>query len=317
MPSGAQELLSQADRAFDSGSRPVALETYALAAAAAKGADQGARFREAAAMVAAVHALEKQLPDARAWLQQASQGADATEPLAWTRLLLAQGLVAHAQDETELAVERLETLFAFAKDQGLHARSLQAASLAAWVAPDAERRLAWSHRAVQAARGAGKPRWEAAALAALAWTFEEQGDAEAALEAFRSSRTLYRETGSPRERLKADWSLAHGLRLAGHAARARGLQELVLEAAKAFQSRGWSPNDSEWVARSHEELAILDEAAGRFDSALRHLAAAHRAYMLAEADSLAPARLDEVARLTARIRARQTGRVGSESDETP
>ncbi len=285
------------------------MELYRLAAAAAQADSDDERFRESAAMVAALHALQGQTGEAQPWLSQAGSGVDASQKDAWSRLLLAQGLLARARGENGLALQRFDELYAFSSDQRRFDRAMQAASLATLVAVGRER-LQWSERAVDAARNSGEPRWEAAARGAQAWTLEGEGDFAAALEAFRESRRLYGESGQPRERLKADWSLGHGLRMAGEVAPARALMDRVLKVAKAFQMRGWSPNDSEWVARSHEELAQLSRMRGNYDNALKHLAAARRAYMLANAETLAPERLEQVDALTSAVRAEQGGSIG-------
>ena len=92
----------------------------------------------------------------------------------------------------------------------------------------------------------------------------------------------------------------------------RALQERVLQAAKAFQQHGWSPNDSEWVARSYEELAELDLLRGHYSGALKHVASARRNYVLADAEALAPELLERIDGLSARIVAAQAGSVGEE-----
>lgn len=306
LPTDAGELIERADQAFQLGAKKEALELYQLAAVAARTDSEETLFAEAAAMVGAMHALLDQPAEAKPWLSQAGAATDPSEIEAFSRLLLAQGLVARAQGERGLARQRFNELYTQTKSAALHDRTLQAASLAAIVSDDAER-LHWMARAVEAARDSGEPRWEAAALASEAWALEESGDFEAALQSFRASRKLYGAHGQPRARLKADWSLGHGLRMAGQHAAARALMDRVLTAAKAFQHRGWSPNDSEWVARSHEEIAELSLEAGRWDDALRHLAAARRSYILAEAESLAPERLQRVDELSAEVQAKRRG----------
>lgn len=306
LSTGQAELLERADRAFDLGARDEAIELYRLAAVAAQTESDEERFRESAAMVAALHALLGQPAEAEPWLSQAEVGIDASQIDAWSRLLLAQGLVARTRGQEGLALQRFDELHGFTMKHRKVGRALQAASLAALVAKG-EQRIAWSQQAVDTAREGGEPRWEAAALASHAWTLEEAGDAAAALEAFRKSRKMFGEFGGPRERLKADWSLGHGLRMAGEHATARALMDRVLKAAKALQRRGWSPRDSEWVARSHEELAHLCRHRGQLDTALKHLAAARRAYGLANAEALAPERLEEVDALSAAVRAQQEG----------
>ena len=300
------ELIKRADLAFELGARKEALELYSLAAVAAQTNSEKVLFVEASAMVGAMHALLGQPAEARPWLSQAGPAANPSETGAFSRLLLAQGLVARAEGKPSLARQRFDELYTLTRSNGMFARTLQAASLAALVS-DQDESLQWMARAVEAARDSGEPRWEAAALASEAWALEKSGDFQGALQSFRASRKLYGEHGKPRARLKADWSLGHGLRKAGKSAAARALMERVLTASKSLRQHGWSPNDSEWVARSHEELALLSMDSGHWDDALRHLAAARRSYLLANAESLAPERLRRIDELGSQVQAKKNG----------
>lgn len=314
LPTPPDELLERADQAFAAGAGRKAQEAYQLAALAARTAEEDGYYREAAAMVAAVHGLAGRADEAANWMSQAEIGALASEPRSWTRLLLARGAIARAQGDSAAALQQFERLYRYALEAQLYGRALQAASMAL-VVSEGEAQLQWAMRGVEGARAAGQPRWEAAALNSLAWTFEVRGDHEQALGAFRSSRSIYADHGNTRERLKADWALAHGLRLAGEIGVARALQERVLRAAIGLQNRGWSPNDSEWVARSHEEMAELEFGSGRLTSALKHLAAANRAYVLAQAETFAPERLAAIGRRSAEMQAYRKGRLDSEAKD--
>lgn len=302
------QLLERADQAFAAGASLKAQDAYQLAALAARTTEEDGYFREATAMVAALHSLGGRPEEAAPWLSQAEIGATPSEPRAWTRLLLARGAIARAQGNRAAALQQFDNLYRYALEAQLFGRALQAGSMALLVSPP-EQQVQWAMRGVEGARAAGQPRWEAAALNSLAWTFEARGEHAQALGAFRSSHRLYGEHGKTRERLKADWCLAHGLRMAGEVGTARALQERVLRAALSLQNRGWSPNDSEWVARSQEEMAELEFRSGRLTSALKHLAAANRAYILAEAEVLAPDRLAAIKRRSAEMQAFREGRL--------
>lgn len=310
LPTPPEELLARADQAFATGARRRAQESYQMAALAARTAEEDGYFREATAMVAAMHGLAGRPEEAESWLSQAEIGAGASEPRAWTRLLLARGAVARAQGEQAAALRHFESLYRYSMEAQLFGRALQATSMALLVSSD-EEQVHWAMLGVEGAQAAGEPRWEAAAFHSLAWTLETRGEHETALEAFRSSHRLYGEHGNTRERLKADWCLAHGLRMAGKLGTARALQERVLRAALILHGRGWSPNDSEWVARSHEEMAELEFGSGRLTSALKYLAAANRAYLLAQAETLAPERLVAIKRRSAEMLAFRQGRLDS------
>lgn len=280
-------LTSRADLAFGSGSYAAAVENYKLAAAEAQEAGDEEGFVEAAAQVASCLALLERPADARPWLEQASARAQAEQPRGFSRVLFARGLVARAEERRADAAARFDEVYQFCDAAQLYDRALQAAQLAT-VVTEGEAQRFWARRAVEAASRAGEPRWEAAARLAQGWTFDTQGQSLEALGAFREARKLFTQHGTTRDRLRAEWSYARALRLTGEVAEARMLQERNLKVARTLRQRGWSSNDSEWVGRCHHELGELEAAGGHIRPAIKQLLAAREAYVMADADVLAP-----------------------------
>ncbi|MGK0220135.1 MAG: hypothetical protein ACI9HE_003643, partial [Planctomycetota bacterium] len=63
------------------------------------------------------------------------------------------------------------------------------------------------------------------------------------------------------------------------------------------------------------EMAELEFGSGRLTSALKHLAAANRAYVLAQAETFAPERLAAIGRRSAEMQAYRKGRLDSEAKD--
>jgi tetratricopeptide (TPR) repeat protein len=288
-------LVARADRYFEARELGSALDAYELAAAGARSEGDDALFVEAAAQAAHLHLLGGSAPDGREWLRQAKATDARGDARSLTRVLLAEGAYARHDGQAARALALFEGLYSMCMRHELHGRAMQAAYMASLVTT-AQAQIAWGERIVDAADAAGVPRWRAAAWGQLAWLLEGQARHADALDAFRRSRDLTRELGGARDLMKAEWAYGHGLRLAARPQEARAVLQRSLDASTALYSRVFSPNDAEWVARGHEELAELDAAARDYTGALRHLRAARKKFVEADAESLAPDVLEAVDR---------------------
>ena len=281
------DLTARADAAFGSGAYAAAVEDYKLAAARAQNKEMVVDFVEAAAQVASCLALMERAEEARPWLEQAAGQAQADQARGFSRVLFARGLVARAEQDPVAAAARFDELYQYCDAAKLYDRALQAAQLAT-VVTTGEEQLFWSRRSVEAASRSGEPRWEAGALLAQGWTFDTQASHEQALASFRKARNLFAKHGTARDRLRAEWAYARSLRMNGEIAEARMIQERNLKVATTIRQRTWSANESEWVGRCHQELGELEAAGEHLRSAIKHLLAAREAYVMADADVLAP-----------------------------
>tara|TARA_R110002126_G_scaffold69782_1_gene176041 strand:- start:104 stop:1147 length:1044 start_codon:yes stop_codon:yes gene_type:complete len=308
-PLGTTQLLERADSMFGARNTLETLEAYKLAAVSAQREGDGARFAEATAQVASVLALSGQSVAARSWLDQAQVATSPEEPRAWSRVLLAHGLVLQAEGSRALAHREFELLWTLALEMGHPDRAMQAAWMASGTAPRADR-LRWSQRCVEVARSTGNPRWEASALEGMAWVQDDLEMREEALISFHESLALLTRTGSNHERLRAQWALGRAQRLAGHTHEARTTMEQTLANAQQLLRTVFSPNDAEWVARCHGEMAELCALDADFDAALRHLRIARTRYNQADAELLAPEVLEV---LDARVRELQLEQAGLRS----
>lgn len=292
------ELLERADGMFGARDTLETLEAYKLAAVAAQREGDTARFAEATAQVASVLALSDQPSLARTWLDQAIPAAGPDEPRAWSRVLLARGLVLQAEGRRAQAHREFEALWDLSLREQHADRAMQAAWMASSTAPESSR-LRWSERCVEIARSTGHPRWEASAIEGMAWVQDDLGLHTEALESFTEALQLAEQHGTTHERLRARWAYGRAQRLAGKVTEARRTMGQTLLVAQDLQRTSFSPNDAEWVARCHGELAELQVLEGDLAEAVRHLRLARLRYQQADAELLAPEVLEELdARLT-------------------
>lgn len=305
---GARELLVRGDGFFDGRQLSNALETYKMAAVAAQGEGDGALFAEAAAQVAHTLALSGDVEKGRSWLEHAERTASTDTPAAWARLLLARGAMQRGTDEPEAALESFTAAYEFALETDQPVRAVQAAYMAGIVAGD-ELQIRWNHKALDLARGMGNPRLVSSLWAQLAWLLEERELADEALAAFASARKALDDLDDPHQKLVADWSYAHGLRMVGRLADARLMMLDVGERAERSYVAMQRPNDAEWVARSLRELGELDLADGDALLALARLEQARDRFLVAGIKKSAPETLAELDR-----RIRQVRKLAAEQD---
>lgn len=305
-------LLERADRSFDQRAYGPALEAYRLAALTARSDGDAPRFTEATAQVASVLALQGLPSEARTWLAQAEAAAAPDEPLAWTRVLLAQGLVLWKEERAPEALGCFSELFQYCFLHGQTARAIQASQLATLVSEGPDQ-IEWARRGIETAAAAGKPAWEAPLWENLGWLLAGRGLADDAVDAFAKALALTRQSDSSRfGRARAEWALAHAQLEAGRNADAQDGLDALQPALTGLYAKERTPAVAEYLGRTLLDLARLD-LANRLDRRAEERLVSARA-RLVEAGALegAPRLIDEVDRYLAEVRARRpsgTGRV--------
>lgn len=296
------ELLAKADALFEGRRLADALESYQMAAIAASGEGHTEHFVEATAQVAHLYAAQGDVDRAQDWLERAEERAREAEAAGWARKLFARATLSRARGDERAALREYEAAWRFADGTAQPVRAVQAAHMAAVVAP-ADDKLRWTRRAIESARDLEDARLEFELWSQLAWLLEERGLAQESLEAFGRARRVAAPLEDDHLDLVGDWSYGHALRLVGRAGDARVLLENVaLRAASAYAARR-RPNDAEWVGHAERELAELDLAEGERDRALARLRRARAHLRLAGAEELAPRVLGEVERRIADLEA--------------
>jgi hypothetical protein len=281
-------LLERGDRAFEGGRFAESTELYKLAAAAASSQNDGPAFVEAAAQVSSSLSLLGRPEDGQAWLAQAQNGDDPGVKRAHVRVLLASALHLRDTQQTASALHQFDELYDFCMEARFWAEAMQCATLASVVAEN-EARLEWAQRNLEAARGSGEATWIAAGWRGLGFAQEVAGEYQAAVDSMREARKGVATGGRPA--LRADWALAHMLRMAGQLAEADQILTAIIPVARRFHASGYAPRDAEWLGRCFEEYAEVQAATGQKRNALVAMGSARKAYMLAEIDSLAPKKL--------------------------
>lgn len=160
-----------------------------------------------------------------------------------------------------------EQLARSAKLEYLHVDALHMVAL---VQHDPEEQLAWTRRALAAARAAADPqarRWEASLTANLGWTLHDAARHDEALQQFRTALALRERDGAAPKRIReARWAVARQLRaLTRHDEALAVLRQIESELAAAAEVDGFVP----------EEIGENLLALGRTDEARAFFAQAH------------------------------------------
>jgi len=282
------ESLARADRDFEARAYEAALETYRLVAFAARDERDSAPFVEAAAQVASMFALLQRPAEAGPWLAEASARGDAAAPRAWTRLLLARGLVAWRAGRTDEARQSFTELYQYCFLHGETARAIQAAQMASLVS-EGVAQVEWAKRGIQAAAAARQPAWEAALWEHLGWLLDARGLSEDALAAFERALALTRQSDATRfGRARAEWARAHALLRAGKDAPAQLALDELQAVWMGLYAQQRQPEVAEYLARTLVDLGELERRAGRDDRARARFIEARRRFVEAGAQEAAP-----------------------------
>lgn len=299
----AAELLREADGLFRDNEHEEARRTYEAAAHAAERSGDDSIQTQAASEVASLHALDGTFEAGLPWLERAAATADPDSPRAWTRYLMARALYEREAGETQNAHATYRDAYDTALAAELYGRAVQASYMAQFLPGDAER-VAWARLGIAAAQEQGDPRWLAALWTGFGWLLEDLGRHEESLEAFRAARELVRQQNDPRAMLRADWTVAHALRMSGHLVEARDLAERSLATAQRRYDANRSANDAEWLAHCQRELAELAAAEERWTVALSLLLVARERFLESGIEELAPESLERLDQRIVEVRAR-------------
>jgi len=209
---------------------------------------------------------------------------------ACARVDLERGRLRRSSGDGEAALPLFESAFAIALEADESFIAVDAAHMAALVAPDPTDFIAWTQRGIELAEAHGDADyWLGPLLNNLGWQYYEQGEFEQALNAFEQALLAReRDPDNPEAAEIARYAVGKALRALGRSDEAVPLLvQAVTWADGAGAPDGWF----------HEELAEEYAAVGRDDDARAHARLAEP--LLLAADPSFADDADRVARLRA------------------
>jgi tetratricopeptide (TPR) repeat protein len=243
---------------------------------------------EVLTQLARVEGLRGRFDEGEALLQQAEARAQ-TSAAALARIQMERGRLRRSSGDEEAARPLFEAAFARADAAGEEFLAVDAAHMAALVAPDRAGMLWWTQRGVEIAEeseDAGVNYWLGTLFNNLGWEYYEAGEYKEALEAFQRAFEARQRPPAQRSQLEvARYALGKALRALGRADEAVPLPE---------QAVSWAESHGKPDGWFHEELAEDYAALGRDAEAREHAKVALS--LLPERDADRVARLRELAR---------------------
>jgi tetratricopeptide (TPR) repeat protein len=190
-------------------------------------------------------------------LIEEAQSIAGNDPAASARIALEQGRLRRSSGDPDSARPLFDTAYRVSVDAGQTFIAVDAAHMAALVAPDLDGFVEWTDRGVELAEAddEGSGYWLGPLYNNLGWQYYEGGDYEEALEAFRRQVVAReRDPEKPQALEIARYAVGKALRALGRSAEAVPL----LESAIAWADGEGTPDG--WF---HEELAEEYAALGR------------------------------------------------------
>jgi tetratricopeptide (TPR) repeat protein len=276
----AQQLLEQADEAFQRDNYGQAMELYKLTVQAAKEEMLTGIQGEALAQVARCYLKDGQMEEGRHWLKMAAEIVSDQMPRAWSRYLGVRGRFEWQSDELDRATQTFKEMYDYCLEHSLHERAVDAAHMVAITAP-AEEQIAWARKGIAAAEEGQIEGWLGPLWNNLGWTYDDLGRYEESLDALLKAREYHWKRGSEMNKLIADWSVGHAYRTAGQPGEAVHWLRPVLAWSERLYDDEKSPDAAEWVGHSCRELGELALDRNEPAEALAYLQRARE--MLAEA----------------------------------
>jgi tetratricopeptide (TPR) repeat protein len=250
--------------------------------------DEGADQPEILTQLARVQGLRGRFSEGEELLREAEAGACASAA-ADARICLERGRLLRSSGDEESARPLFESAFATALEAGEEFLAVDAAHMAALVAPDRAGMRSSTQRGLEIAEGSDDPEvayWLGPLLNNLGWDHYEAGEYAPALEAFqRALEARERSPERPAEIEIARYAVGKTLRALGRPAEAAALLE---------QAVSWAESEGRPDGWFHEELAEDYAALGREADAREQ---ARRALPLLGTDESFEGDAERVARL--------------------
>ncbi len=214
VPETPEFLLTQADNAFNSYDYAKAEELYEQARLSAHDAGNLSVEIEATAQRARCNLTQDRFDSAKAWLDKTTEIASADYPSGWARYLGVKGRWEWRNGRSEAAVPIFSEMYEFATANKLAKHKIDAALMAAIVAPR-ERQEEWALKGIAAAEEGNQERSLGPIWNNLGWSYIEMKRFDDAVEAFTNARVYHWRFGNEMNKYWADWALGHALKLAG------------------------------------------------------------------------------------------------------
>jgi tetratricopeptide (TPR) repeat protein len=204
----AMELLNQADSVFGLREYVNSRRFYQKALDAAKKAGDNSSMTEAMAMITRTYLIEKNMEIAVNWMHATEQIALEQEHLGWSRFQAVKGRFLWRENKLQEATKLFERLYEYCSKNKLHERAIDAAHMVA-ITGDYQEQINWGHKGIKEAEEGNVTGWLGPLWNNLGATFEDMGQYDSSLMAYRKARDYHYEHGTEANKMIADWAVGH------------------------------------------------------------------------------------------------------------
>lgn len=269
-------LIKQGDDLFNNDQKSEALDIFKLAVDTALAENNNSNLTEAYSQVARCYLSMDNKDEGRPWLDKAEKIASKNEPQGWARYLGVKGRYLWndaAAEQKEIAPEAEDAakvfseMYDYSMAHNLYNDAIDAANMMSIVGKK-EDRVAWSLKGIKAAEDGGLESWMAPLWNNLGWNYEDLGQYDKSLEAFKEARRYHYKKGNEQSMLIADWSVAHAFRMTGQYDSALVWCQRTAIWAKDVYDENRSPDNAEWLGMTYKEIGETSLATGNQKRAL-------------------------------------------------
>lgn len=203
----AQQLLDQADQLFSERDYKAALSRYQMVAEQARGEFNRSVETEALAQVARVNLILGNKDEGRTWLSKATERANETDPMGWSRYLGVKGRYEWKDDDLVASRKTFDQMYTFCNTNALWGRVVDAAHMIAIVVETPEEQIEWNRRGIEAAEAGDQEKWLGPLWNNMAITYFDQKQYDSALTCFVKAREYHWRFSGETSKLFADYHI--------------------------------------------------------------------------------------------------------------
>ena len=269
----ADSALSRADDVFQTRDYESALESYEQVLELARREFNPSVETEALSQMARMNLLLNRKEEGRKWLTQASERADDSDPMGWSRYLGVKGRFEWQDNDLAAARATFDQMYVFCNTNALYGRAVDAAHMIAIVSEKPEDQIHWGRLGIEAAEKTGNERWLGPLWNNLAGTYYDQGDYDSALECYLKAREYHWRFSDETAKLYADYHVGMTYRALAQYDLAGTWLRPVLAWAERLENHSA-------IGQACEDLGEVAKAAGDRSEALRLFKRARSEYKL-------------------------------------
>lgn len=269
VPETPEFLLQQADKAFDAYDFDTAEDLYEQARQRARDAGNLSVEIEATSQRARTFLTQHEIDSAKVWLEKAEAIATPDYPSGWARYLGVKGRWQWRNDKIQDALSTFAEMHDFAAKNRLNTHEIDAARMAAIVAP-LEEQEEWALKAIERAEKTDNEKYLGPLWNNLGGSYLDLKRHEDAVEAYKKAREYHWRYGTEMNKFWADYSVGYALRYTGKFDEAMSWLNPCLAWAERMENHAAMGHTSEQIG----EIALAQGDTTRclmyFKSALDH-----------------------------------------------